>query len=289
MNLITSNSELNLTGLRQLTRRPPLFAKDPINFWQDPYISDHILFAHLDEDTDQGSRKYSTIMESVLWIAKYLDLVEGSKLLDLGCGPGLYSEQFMGQGFEVTGMDFSENSINHARMTAQQNQWPIKYICSNYLEMEFKDEFDVITLIYGDLCVLSHHDRYTLLKKVRRALKPGGYLVCDVFTKNYFQEREPDKSWFISMEDGFWKPDQHVVLQQHFKYRKEKVRLDKYTVIQKDGTMHTYHIWKHYFSPARIQATLEDNGFTMQELFSDLCGTPLQAGSQWLGVVARKE
>lgn len=289
MNIITPNQDLNLEALQKLTCKPPLFAKDPINFWQDPYISDHILYAHLDEDSDEGSRKYATIMESVIWISEHLDQPQGSKLLDLGCGPGLYSEQFHGQGYDVTGIDFSENSIRHARETAEGSDFDITYKCQDYLKMNYTDKFDTITLIYGDLCVLSHDDRSRVLKKVWKALKPGGYLVCDVFTKHYFTTTDPEQSWYISLEEGFWKSDQHMVLQQHFKYPKDRVHLDKYTVIKKDGAMQTYHIWKHYFSPQRLTQTLEDHAFSNIELYSDLCGTPQKENSHWIGAIAQKK
>ncbi|MFA8436707.1 MAG: methyltransferase domain-containing protein [Marinifilaceae bacterium] len=289
MNFIINKEELNLEGLQELTKKPELFAKDPVNFWQDPYISDHILYAHLDEDSDEGSRNYATIIKSVIWISDFLNLPAGSKLLDLGCGPGLYSEQFHGQGFEVTGIDFSANSIRYAREQAEASNWPIEYICQDYLSINYTEEFDVITLIYGDLCVLSNEDRSKLLKKVWKALKPGGHLICDVFTKNYFKKSNQKQSWYISLEEGFWKPEEHLLLQHHYKYKKDKVRLDKYTLIKKDGEMQTYHIWKQYFNPLRAEMMLKDHNFELKEKFSDLCGTPYTDKSEWIGMVAQKK
>ena len=36
------------------------------------------------------------------------------KILDLGCGPGLYAELLAKKGHSITGVDFSENSIQYA-------------------------------------------------------------------------------------------------------------------------------------------------------------------------------
>ena len=118
-----------------------------------------------------------------------MKLPENSKYLDLGCGPGLYSENFFGKGFDVTGIDFSENSINYAKEQAAVFGYPINYLCKDYLEIDYENEFDVVSLIYGDLCVLSHQDRDKLLKKVYKALQPDGYLIFDVFTKYYLKKR----------------------------------------------------------------------------------------------------
>ena len=39
----------------------------------------------------------------------------GQHILDAGCGPGIYSEILLKRGAEVTGIDVSENMIQHAR------------------------------------------------------------------------------------------------------------------------------------------------------------------------------
>ena len=163
---LTSDNKLDFASLMKASDKPELFCKDEVNFWVDPYISEHILYAHLDDDTDEGSRKYETIIKSVLWISEKLEMDKGAKLLDLGCGPGLYSEHFCGQGFDVTAIDFSESSIKYAKEEAEANKYEIKYLCEDYLKIDYQEEFVVITLIYGDLCVLSPKDRDILLAKI---------------------------------------------------------------------------------------------------------------------------
>ncbi len=288
MNLLTAKGLLNFNDLEKITKKPKLFAKDDGNFWQDPYISEHLLYAHLDDDSDQGSRKYENIIQAVHWLSSYMKLPEESKYLDLGCGPGLYSENFFGQGFDVTGIDFSENSINYAKEQAAEFGYPIQYLCKDYLQIDYENEFDVVSLIYGDLCVLSHQDRDKLLKKVYKALKPGGFLIFDVFTKYYFETREPDQSWYISNEDGFWSEKEHLLLQSHYKYKKDKVRLDKYTLVFNDGEMRTHHIWKHYFSVKRAIAMAEEHGFTVKDYWANLRGKPYEEGSPWIGMIVQK-
>ncbi len=43
------------------------------------------------------------------------------KLLDLGCGAGIYSELLYDKGFSVTGIDFSKRSIEYAQNHAKRN------------------------------------------------------------------------------------------------------------------------------------------------------------------------
>ena len=288
MKLISAEGLLDLAQLEKITQKPALFAKDDGNFWQDPYISEHLLNAHLDDESDQGSRKYQDILQSVLWLCEYLKFPEDSKLLDLGCGPGLYSENFYGQGFDVTGIDISQSSIDYAKEQAEGFQYRIKYICQDYLKIDYQNEFDVITLIYGDLCVLSHEDRKILLNKVHKALKPGGFIVFDVFTKYFFSKEEAEQSWYISDDEGFWSEEEHLLLQSHFKYKKDKVRLDKYTMLLANGEVRTHHIWKHYFSLKRCINMMEESGFNVKEYWSNLQGKPFEKESPWIGMIAQK-
>src|SRR6185369_15885258 len=90
------------------------------------------------------------------------------KILDLGCGPGLYAEKLSKYGHEVTGIDFSSSSIDYARSTTQKNNSSIEYLCQNYLNLEYKDKFDLVILIYLDFCVLKPQERKTFLDGVHR-------------------------------------------------------------------------------------------------------------------------
>ena len=67
------------------------------------------------------------------------------------------------RGADVTGIDFSKRSIDHARETAAAEGLSIRYINENYLELELNDRFDLITMIMCDFCALSPQQRQTLM------------------------------------------------------------------------------------------------------------------------------
>ena len=94
----------------------PVYQCNTKAFWDDEHISKGMLAAHLDIGNDGASRKLSTIQKSVNWISEqYLD-PDHRKLLDLGCGVGIYSELLHNMGFTVTGIDFSKRSIEYAKI-----------------------------------------------------------------------------------------------------------------------------------------------------------------------------
>ena len=100
-------------------------------------------------------------------------LTDYPQLFDIGCGPGIYAEKFCKQGCQVTGIDFSERSVNYARSSVLKKGLDITYLYQNYLDMDLHNVFDFATMIYCDYGALSTSDRKKLMGKVYQHLKPG--------------------------------------------------------------------------------------------------------------------
>ena len=81
-----------------LKEKPALYEASPVNMWDDPHISKQMLAAHLDEGFDSATRKMDFVRESAGWIASLLPPERYRRLLDLGCGPGIYAELFCHKG-----------------------------------------------------------------------------------------------------------------------------------------------------------------------------------------------
>jgi SAM-dependent methyltransferase len=279
---------LDLKRLSRLSRRPKPFQKSDSVFWKDPYISRHVLNAHLDPTTDEGSRKPEDIKKAAEWISSYFQGGKKGCLLDLGCGPGLYCEELHRLGFEVTGLDFSASSIAYARAHARENRLPIEYIHADYLELKLRQRFDVATLIYGDICVFPDRQRDRLISRVHRALKPNGFFIFDVITPRYKKLSAPGNEWYISSKNGFWHPDPHLVLAQAINYSKQKAHLQQFIVVGVIGNFQRYNIWSRYYSLQEIRDVLKKGGFLVVDAFADLTGSPYREDSEWIGIFSKK-
>ncbi len=113
----------------------------------------------------------------------------------MGCGPGLYAERLHKKGYNITGIDFSQRSINYARKKARERNQEINYVYKNYMDINYKNEFEIVILIYCDFGVLSDIRRQVLLKKIYESLKPGGKFIFDVFTLKEFEKRKRVIYW----------------------------------------------------------------------------------------------
>ena len=249
-----THTAIDLSYIRQLQEKPQPFEPGEPLFWTDPHIARQMLASHLDPSTDGASRRPETIERSTNWIATSVGLLPGDCILDLGCGPGLYAEWLAQAGFQVTGVDFSQNSIDYASVQAREKQLPIEYRCQNYLELDDQALYSAALLIYGDLCPLSPERRAKLLANVRTALKPGGYFILDVTTPRLRQKYGLKNRWYATGQ-GFWKPGPHLVLEQGFTYS-DDLFLDQYIVIEGDGKISVYRNWFQDYTPKTINSEM---------------------------------
>lgn len=279
---MTINS-FNLQQIHQSQTPPPLFERGA-PMWNDPYIATQMLTFHLDETHGIASRRPEIIDETVAWITNTLNLQAGMHLLDLGCGPGLYTKRFAENGLQITGVDYSQNSIDYAKLRDSATT----YLCQNYNDMNFANNtFDVVMMIFGDFCVLNNEERDNLLAKVHKMLKIGGHFVFDVSQPQHHQYLNNHNQWSIEPDGGFWMPDPYLVLEQGFIYH-DNISAHQYIVIQSDGTQTLYRNWYHDYTATTIAPVVTAQGFELVATYADLIGTPYSADSEWCGVIAQR-
>lgn len=136
------------------TERPPLYERSTDYIWTDDHVGREMLRFHLDPDGDLASRRHASIDAQVRWITNCTDPALRPRLLDIGCGPGLYCERFAAAGFTVTGLDFNSHSLEYAREHAATSGHMIDYRYGNYLDLDDREAYDAITLINRDLSLL---------------------------------------------------------------------------------------------------------------------------------------
>lgn len=272
--------------LGYLRDKPLLYTPSTAAFWDDEHISKGMLGAHLDPDVEAASRKHDFIRESVDWIARICDRQTGNKLLDLGCGPGIYAELFCKAGYSVTGVDFSKRSIEYATRHALSNRMEISYVYKNYLDIEYEEAFDVVTLIYCDFGALSPADRHLLLAKIRRALKKGGTLILDGFTEHEIVGF-PEGRTIQYCDQGFWSASSYMCIQSNYLYPDTGNYLEQYVVVTEDDCR-CFNIWNQIFTEESLASELRRAGFGSTTFFDDVRGKTLSDHSKTISAVAKR-
>ena len=133
----------------------------------------------------------------------------------------------------------------------------------------------------------NEHTSKQMLSKFHSLLKPGGSVLLDVYSLNTFNQKEESATYALNQLNGFWSPEDYFCFVNTFKYEKEKVILDKYTIIEASRKRVVYN-WLQCYSKDSIRSEFEENGFKADELYSDVAGKAFTSESTEIAIVAKK-
>lgn len=274
--------------LKKINTRPaPFEFYTAEELWANDHTAKQMLRYHLNEAIDVSSRNKNFIDHSVEWIISHFEVNKNTEIADFGCGPGLYTTRLAERKAIVTGIDFSSNSLGYAKEVATKKDLEIDYILANYLYFETTKRFDLITMIMCDFCALSLKQRKTILSKFHSLLKPGGSVLLDVYSLDAFRQKEESATYEFNQLNGFWSPEDYYCFVNIFKYEKEKVILDKYTIIEESRERIVYN-WLQYFSKDSLVKEFEGNDFKVEGIFSNVSGEAFKPESTEIAIVAVK-
>ena len=132
----------------------------------------------------------------------------GRKVLEVGCGGGLLTEEIAKMGFVTTGIDPAEASIRTAREHALTNGLEIQYDRGSGEELPYPDNaFDAVFC-----CDVLEHvtDINSVISEISRVLTPGGSFIFDTFNRTFISKVVVIKLWQDWKRWAFMEPNAHV-------------------------------------------------------------------------------
>ncbi|MGI3043125.1 class I SAM-dependent methyltransferase [Shewanella algae] len=181
--------------------------------WNDADFSQRMLENHLSQEHDWASRKLAVIERQVDWLCS--QLAPGAQVLDLGCGPGFYTQLLAKRGFCCTGVDFSPASIAYAQQQAQAAGLDIDYQLLDVRSYRPTKKFDFIMMTFGELNVFSAADAKSLLKHCANWLMPNGKLLVEVHSFDEVKRQgQAEPSWQRHSQ-GLFLDAPHLLLTEH--------------------------------------------------------------------------
>ncbi|KOY80987.1 class I SAM-dependent methyltransferase [Lysinibacillus macroides] len=115
------------------------------------------------------------------WVVQYAPSNQYPTLLDIGCGTGVLSLLFAQAGYQVSGIDLSEEMLSIAAERFADAGYHAPLYCMSMDELEGFEALDVVTIAIDSLnYVLEEQAVYTTLARIYNALRDGGQLFFDV-------------------------------------------------------------------------------------------------------------
>lgn len=275
-------------ALERANRRPRVFDPGDGLFWADPYIADHVVWAHLDDTSDDASRPLKQVKAEVEWVHSLAP--KPGRLLDLGCGVGRHGLLFAAKGWSVTGIDVAAPSLDYARQEAADAGLAATFVVGDLRSVPLPSDQDLILLAYGTIGTLSPTQARRLVARCARALSPGGRLVLDAFRKPWWDQQlraAPEaRTWDVVGAEGFWSPSPHLVLSRTDAYPKQRTFGRTYTVVE-PGRVRRFPLWYRWYDPDHLSVELL-TGWKVK-FTGGLDGRRLGPRSPWVAAVAQRE
>ena len=109
-------------------------------------------------------------------------------IADLGCGTGNVTERLANKGYDMIGMDISEDMLAEAREKAYENENQILYLLQDMREFELYGTVDIIISLFDSLnYITEEEDLLKVFKLVNNYLEPKGLFIFDLNTKYKFK------------------------------------------------------------------------------------------------------
>jgi SAM-dependent methyltransferase len=164
--------------IRKLLRRFGYLASfDPQSYWQNRHVahSDALTgVGHICLTNEQNKLDYQLKMREIISaLATSVGDLKGKRILDAGCGIGVFSAALLAEGAHVFGVDFSPKAIDFARRVTPGGTFNV----ASLETLPFKDEFDCVICIDVLFHVVDSTKWENALSSLLSALKPDGVLL----------------------------------------------------------------------------------------------------------------
>ena len=281
---------MNLLDIVRREPTPEPWAEGEKIPWNEPGFSARMLAEHLTQEHDAASRRTERIEQHVRWIHGQVLQGRPSRVLDLGCGPGLYTQRLAALGHSCVGIDFGPASIAYAHQQAAASQADCTYVEGDIRAVDYgpAESFDLAMLIYGELNVFRRAEALTILQKTRQSLKPGGRLLLEPHTFQAVQEEGQRPSTWYTSETGLFSEQPHLTLYEAFWHADQAATTHRYYIVDAEtGAAARYAFSMHAYTEEDYRQLLADAGFSNTVFYPSLLGEPDPSQSGLLAIVAQ--
>ena len=287
--ILTELYKLNLLDIIQREEAPKPWADGEKIPWNEPEFSKRMLKEHLAQEHDAASRRFETIDKHVNWIHDHVLKGNPSRILDLGCGPGFYTNRLALLGHRCVGIDFSPASIAYAKEQAEHAHLDCTYIEQDIRRVEYGGEFSLVMSIFGEFNVFRVSDAKDILDKAHRALAPDGYVLLEPHPfETVVEIGKKPRSWHTT-ENGLFSEKPHLYLQENFWDKNNEVTIHRYYIIDAGTNEIEYHSsTMQAYTNDEYRSLLADAGFDRIEFYSSLGGETKSPQSDLICILAQK-
>ncbi len=233
-----------------------------------------------------GNVDYKKRAEYFDMLIKKYSSAGGRYLVDLACGTGSLSEEFARLGYDVVGIDYSEEMLSEALDKKYDSGSDIQYVCQDMTQFELYGNADAI------ICALDSINHLNSAEDIRKTIEraflftqKGGVFIFDANTAYKHREILGDNAFvfendqvFCAWQNSYSEEDNRVDISLDFFEKSENGKYDRYSEDFSE------------IAPEQeiIDRFLTEAGFTVAAHFDEDSTDPVHDKTQRIIYVAQK-
>lgn len=163
----------------------------------EAFFDEHYLLTYPPLQPEERSRT------EALASARLAGLVPGSRVLDVPCGYGRHAVALATEGYRVVGLDRSVTQLDEARRR-RGAATGLRLVRADYRQIPLAaGAFDGALTLFSSLGYADEDGDRTVLREIRRVLRPGGRLVIETNHRDRLPPRSPWREWYPLGDGAF--------------------------------------------------------------------------------------
>jgi len=227
-------------------------------------------------------RNEAEAKKQIEFLKGHIHLREGEKVLDLCCGCGRHAVELKVQGYDVVGLDLSEELLDLACTRASECGVDVKFIRCDMREIPYEDHFDLIVNFFTSFGYFADDaDNKKVLSSIAKALKAGGKFLIDYMNPDHVvrnlvkrDEREISKGIYVVQERWIDASPR---------------RINKKITLIRGGKESTYRESVRMYSHREMKDMLMMAGLRLTETYGDFASSEYSQDSPRMILIGKKE
>jgi SAM-dependent methyltransferase len=212
--------------------------------------------------------------------------IEKGLLLELGCGTGSMTRRLADRGFDMIGLDNSEEMLSIAR-DKSSGGYDILYLCQDMREFELYGTVAAVVSVCDSMnYILTEEELLQVFRLVNNYLDPGGLFIFDLDTQYMYEEVLGDQTIAENREEGSF-------IWENSYYEEEQMNEVTLTIfVPETEELYRRYEETHYrraYSLEKVKQLIEEAGMEFVTVYDMLTEKKPKADSERVYIIAREK
>ena len=212
--------------------------------------------------------------------------IEDGLVLDLGCGTGKMTRLLAAAGYDMIGIDNSEDMLEIARECQYEQEDGILYLLQDMREFELYGTVRAVISICDSMnYILDEEDLLQVFKLVNNYLDPKGVFIFDMNTRYKYAELLGETTITESREEGSF------IWENYFDEEEDINQYDLTLFIREDGDLYRKYEETHFqrvYDLDTVKCLLKEAGMEFVAAYDAFTREPVKADSERIYIIARE-